>query len=139
MSRKYIEGEIFVPGANQYIDSLLTMLELEFPAGGGDPDNDAVFKNFLLSGQASRILQEVVGPEAVKNVVIQANDTLFSKLQQHYTRNLSIKSVLFSERILVYHRLFFLEIWKTDEEDLEPKGASGIFVQDSSSIPPSSY
>jgi hypothetical protein len=119
--------------ANQIIDLIFEKLVEKFPPTGGDPDNFFVKKGFVLSGKASKMLQESTTGE-IKNIIFETDkpaiyDFLTKKIDSFFKMN----TILFQERILIYPFNIYIEIWKCDE--VKAIAYNSIFVQDVTFIP----
>jgi len=119
--------------ANQIIDLIFEKLVEKFPPTKGDPDNFFVKKGFVLSGKASKMLQESLTGE-IKNIIFETDKVeIYDYLIKNIDSFFKMNTILFQERILIYPFNIYIEIWKCDE--VKAIAYNSIYVQDVTFIP----
>ena len=135
-STSYTDNEIFAnPQINAIIDLLFQKLEIQFPAGDSDRNNNFLFQGLILSGKAANILQGATD-EPVNNIVfetfnIDIYDYFIRFIDEDFPNSNSIK---FKDRILFYPYGHFFEIWFA-KTTLSPVSTNGIYIQSKNNIP----
>jgi len=120
--------------ANEICDILFSKLVEKFPPSIADPDNDYVYKGFILSGKCAAIMQGTT-PVPVSNVVFQTYQSeIYQYLQTALSDIFKCQVIAFKERILFYHLDIFFEVWWSDDPLNEIEN-SNIFIQNITSIP----
>lgn len=130
----YTEENIFRDKRiNGIIDLMFTKLVEQFPATEEDTDNDFVFKGIILSGKASKILQEA-GREEVESIIFETDKPeILTYLKLNYKKIFGCKGISFKERLLIYPQEIYLEIWPSETLVLMP--ANRIWIQNIANIP----
>lgn len=131
----YQTNEIFQDKkANQVCDMLFDKLVERFPADVSDPDNDFIFKGFILSGRGAAILQGTTATD-LNNIVFQTyQEEVYKYLQTALGDIFKCQAIAFKERILFYYLGFYFEIWWS-ADPLNEVLVDDIYVQLTASIP----